>query len=42
MRRIRALDARLRIADVRELTPIQDAVKLAQYEHGLRLAGLPE
>jgi hypothetical protein len=42
MRRILELAPQLRIADIRELTPIQDTSKLAQYEQGLRLAGLPE
>src|SRR5215213_4999324 len=42
MTRLREVDGRLRISNLRELSPLRREQDIARYEEGLRLAGLPE
>jgi len=42
MTRLREVDGRLRISNLRELTPLRREQDIARYEEGLRKAGLPE
>jgi TolB-like protein/tetratricopeptide (TPR) repeat protein len=42
MTRLREVDGRLRISNLRELSPLRREQDIARYEEGLRKAGLPE
>ena len=42
MARLRHIDPKLRVSDLKDVTPVRRPEYLARYEEGLRRAGLPE